>query len=256
MNIKPMLLRLESAMSRTDLVEKMVLLPEPKTPASQQLKKSAKSINFIVGYNSSPKSQTALDITLCMAHQTRLATSKKVTVQVVHVIEENPSEEGDKAGHSRRREDELIRQERGDLREVGTWRCATPLMLPLPELQLAIPRTTELDPSHFQAIFCQKHQFEQADKLLWQARCLAEEWRGLFKAHLRFGEVVAELRKVVEAEVATLLVLGCTSAKHPLVRELGSKFPCSVLGIPTPLTFHEDWHTAEASFKQLQGLSR
>lgn len=246
-----MLLRLENAMGRTDLVEKMVLIPEPKTPISQ-LKKSPKSVNFIVGYNSSPKSQTALDITLCIAHQTRLATSKKVTVQVVHVVEENPNEDCDRAYNSTGSRKELSRQAQGDFREIGTLKCATPLMLPLPELQSAIPRTTELDPSHFQAIFCQKNQFEQADKLLWQARCLAEEWRGLFKAHLRFGQVGAELRKVVEAEAATLLVLGCNSGKHPLVRELGSKFPCSVLGIPPALTVQEEWHTAEESFKKLQ----
>lgn len=235
MNIKPMLLRLESAMGRTDLVEKMVLLPGEKASVSQ-LSRSAKSVNFIVGYNSSPKSQTALDITLCIAHQTRLATSKEVTVQVVYIIDETQSADGNKTGGS-------THQAPCKFRETASLRGTIPVVMSDSEL------TTEQDSSHFPSHFSQKNQFEQADKLLWQARCLADEWRGLFKAHLRFGPVATELRKVVEAEAATLLVLGCSSAKHPLVQELGPHFPCSVLGIPT--VSYEEWYLEE-SFKTLQ----
>ncbi|HLO49062.1 MAG TPA: universal stress protein [Kamptonema sp.] len=205
MNLKSMLTRLEIAMNRYDLIEKMVLRPEPKLAASKKAK-SATSVNFIVGYNGSPKSQTALDITLWMAHQTRLATSKEVTVQVVYVVPEHQSNNCESS-----------------------------------------PRTTSIEPSYFQAIFCPHNQFEQADKLLWQARCLADEWRGLFKAHLRFGSVGEELRKVVESEAATLLFLGCNSVSHSLVGELGSNFPCSVLGIPSMLNSHEDFYADDAS---------
>lgn len=200
-----MLTRLEIAMDRYDLIEQMVLRPEPKLAASKKVK-SATSVNFIVGYSGSPKSQTALDITLWMAHQTRLATSKEVTVQVVYVVDDNQSNNFESAS-----------------------------------------RKTSRESSYLEAVLCQNNQFEQADKLLWQARCLADEWRGLFKAHLRFGSVGAELRKVVESEAATLLFLGCNSVSHPLVRELGSHFPCSVLGIPSMLNSHEDFYTENAS---------
>jgi len=204
-----MLTRLEIAMDRYDLIEQMVLRPEPKLAASKKAK-SATSVNFIVGYNGSPKSQTALDITLWMAHQTRLATSKEVTVQVVYVVDDN---------------------------QCNNFESAS--------------RTSFRDSPYLQAIFCHNNQFEQADKLLWQARSLADEWRGLFKAHLRFGSVGVELRKVVESEAATLLFLGCNSVSHSLVRELGSHFPCSVLGIPSMFNSHEDFYADEASKLQL-----
>ena len=85
-NIKPMLERLQSAMGRNDLIEQMVLLPGTAPSAKTA---SNKSVNLIVGYNRSPSSQTALDVTLWIAHQTRLATQKQVTVQVVYVVDES-----------------------------------------------------------------------------------------------------------------------------------------------------------------------
>lgn len=83
-----MLVRLQDAINRDDLIEQMLLHCNPITSFSEQAE-STKSINFIVGYNSSPNSHTALDISLLIAHQTRLATKLDVLVQVVYVLEEN-----------------------------------------------------------------------------------------------------------------------------------------------------------------------
>ena len=93
MNLKTILARFESALGYQNLAEEMVLLPEPKVPISKKSKstKPTKSINFIVGYNSSVQSQIALDITLWIAHQTRLVTTQEVTVQVVYVLDETPN---------------------------------------------------------------------------------------------------------------------------------------------------------------------
>lgn len=179
MNIKSMLVRLEGALDRNDLMEQMVLLPEPASAASKWAK-STTSVNLVVGYNASPSSQTALDLTMWIAHQTRLATQKQVTVQVVYVVDEYQN----------------------------TNCCAN----------------------------FTSHVYERADRILWQAGCLAEEWRSSFKAHLRVGDVATELRSVVESEAATVLFLGCNRITHPIIQKLGSNFPCSVLGIPQELS--------------------
>ena len=178
MNIKSMLVRLEGALDRNDLMEQMVLLPEPASAAAKWAK-STTSVNLVVGYNASPSSQTALDLTMWIAHQTRLVTQKQVTVHVVYVVDEYQNRSC----------------------------CAN----------------------------FTSHVYERADRILWQAGCLAEEWRSSFKAHLRVGDVATELRSVVESEAATLLFLGCTRVTHPIIQQLGSNFPCSVLGIPQEL---------------------
>ncbi|MBV8884541.1 MAG: universal stress protein [Chroococcidiopsidaceae cyanobacterium CP_BM_RX_35] len=85
MNIKLMLTRLQSALGSHDLVEQMVLLPMASPTAD--VAKSTKSLNLVVGYNKTPGSQTALDLTLWIAHQTRLATREQVTVHIVYVAE-------------------------------------------------------------------------------------------------------------------------------------------------------------------------
>jgi hypothetical protein len=246
-NLKTMLARFESALGYHNLAEEMVLLPEPKTPISSK-GKSAKSVNFIVGYNSSPNSQIALDITLWIAHQTRLVTTQEVTVQVVYVLDEtqdnycqdlyNFAEENLLAGE----------QKLSDSKTTSSaLNCAAPaIALPAAKFESISPW---IDPLYLQAIFCQSNQYEIADKLLWQARCLAEEWRGLFKAHLRIGQVATELRNVVELESANVLFLGCNSVNDPLVRALGKNFPCCVLGIPSTLTYHMDLQPEYSSSK-------
>ncbi|MBR8833873.1 MAG: universal stress protein [Stigonema ocellatum SAG 48.90 = DSM 106950] len=223
-----MLVRLQNAIGRDDLMEQMVLHSAPTTPLSEQAQ-SEKSLNLIVGYNSSPRSHTALDITLLIAHQTRLATKAQVTVQVVYVLEDNYVLENNQSSDY----EDILQIEEFATNTSGS---ETPLYFPansaargfgtpvLTQIKLqanpVAPKRTSVD------------QFTQAECILRQAICLAQEWKSSFKAHLRFGCVATELNKVVASESANLLILGCNSANHPLVGKLGSHFPCSVLGIP------------------------
>lgn len=240
MNLKTMLARFESALGYHDLAEEMVLLPEPKIPISPK-GKSAKSVNLIVGYNSSPNSQIALDITLWIAHQTRLVTTEEVTVQVVYVLDETQDNYCKNLCNFAEGNLSVGEQRMSDSKTSSALNCAAPaIALPAAQIESISPRATWIDPLYLQAIFCQNNQYEIADRLLWQARCLAEEWRGLFKAHLRIGPIATELRNVVELESANVLFLGCNSVNHPLVRELGKNFPCCVLGIPSTLSYHMD----------------
>jgi hypothetical protein len=251
-NLKTILARFESALGYQNLAEEMVLLPEPqvqryqKSPATKQ----AKTINFIVGYNSSPKSQTALDITLWIAHQTRLVTTQEVTVQVVYVIDEAPKSYGEDHCKFAVANALAAKPKVSELEETFALNCAAPaLALPPTEISSVSQRKNWSDPHYFREIFSQNNEYEVADKLLWQARCLAEEWRGLFKAHLRIGRVATELRNVVEVESANLLFLGCDSVNHSLVRELGNNFPCCVLGIPAALSYQMDVQPEESVSK-------
>ncbi|MEG5034361.1 universal stress protein [Microcoleus sp. AT3-D2] len=251
MNLKTMLARFESALGYHNLAEEMVLLPEPQVQGSKKSKvtKQAKSINFIVGYNSSPKSQTALDITLWMAHQTRLVTTKEVTVQVVYVIDEAPKSYGEDTCKVAVGNALAAQPKVSDLEEAFALNCAAPAIALPTEIPSISQEKSWIEQPDFRAIFGQNNEYEVADKLLWQARCLAEEWRGLFKAHLRIGRVATELRNVVELESANLLFLGCDSGNHRLVRELGNNFPCCVLGIPSALSYHLDVQPEESLSK-------
>lgn len=139
-----------------------------------------------------------------MAHQTRLATRKQVTVHVVYVLDQ-------------------------------------PLALPVasqptplcPDFQTSLGATATLTRPDTE--LAAGRRLDQADQILWQARCLAHEWRGALEAHLGFGDVSTELRRVVELEQADLLIVGCRLPKHSLVQRLTSQFPCPVLGIPVEL---------------------
>ncbi|MBW4573875.1 MAG: hypothetical protein KME08_01170 [Aphanothece sp. CMT-3BRIN-NPC111] len=231
MDIKPMLMRLQSALGRDDLIEQMILLSESKKPLSKS-SQDTKSVNLIVGYNSSTKSHTALDLTLCIAHQTRLATKAQVTVQVVYVIEDNQRDQCPDSFSSVAASSPLIEELPGELAKASASSVLTPSrsnaiaeggssLRDVGGTTIALrPQNTSLD------------AFAQADDIFWQARCLAEEWQNSFQAHIRFGCVATELKKVVELEAAALLFLGCNSVNHPIVQKLGSNFPCSVLGIP------------------------
>lgn len=208
MNIHSMLVRLQGTLGRTDLVQKMILLPSVGANRVEE-----PEINLVVGYSNSPSSQTALDLTLWIAHQTRLATGKQVTVQVVYVIDDGIMNRIPVFNGSTKRQSKA---------EIGgEWQTSRTAIAELETMSSAQFGMAEL--------------FEQADRILWNARCMAEEWRGSLKTHLRFGRVSKELEEVVEAEKASLLILGCDSGDHPLVRQLGNKFPCPVLGIPSVL---------------------
>lgn len=227
-----MLTRLEHALGCSDLTRQMVLKPNSVISSRSH----REDINLVVGYTDSPQSHTALDLTLWIAYQTRLATRKTVTVQVVYVVDSEQS------GYRQTRSMDAVWQaEMGD-RKVPLYQCGNTLE-PIswiteavaPELStktLALEVAERRDRSAERDTNWQIHQFEQADRILWQARNLANEWRGCLETHLRFGSVATELRDVARQEAATVLVVGCQSANHPIVEALGDDLPCPVLGIP------------------------
>jgi hypothetical protein len=71
-----------------------------------------------------------------------------------------------------------------------------------------------------------------ADRILWQARCLASEWRGSLNTHLRIGDIAIELSNIATEIDAEVMLIGCHDADYGLVQELAKQVPCSVLGLP------------------------
>ena len=214
MKIQPILARLQSTIGRDDLIEQMLLLPETQKSFSQRVSHS-KSANFIVGYNGSPESHTALDIACWIAHQTSLATNSQVTVQAGYVVEEN------------------FDHQSFDIFNVAENK--PPLECELSNISKSV--TLRLNQPKGTAILTQLEResrisIKEADRILWQAKTLAEEWQGSFKSHLRFGNLAKELKKVVQLETADILFLGCQSSNHPIIATLSKNFPCAVLGIP------------------------
>ncbi|MBD2447650.1 universal stress protein [Nostoc sp. FACHB-152] len=209
-----MLVRLQSAIGRNDLVEQMVLIPEPKTNSFTNIS-TAKSVNLIVAYNASPNSHTALDLAFWIAHQTRLATNQQVTVQAVYVVEDNQSNK--------------YLDNFNWATYLNPCECGISDVYQSATSVLTQPKLKEIKRNlQEQAVA----PLEKADKILWQARSLAEEWQGSFKSHLRFGNVAQELTKVVESEAADVLFMGCKSLNHPIIQTLGFNLPCAILGIP------------------------
>ncbi|MTJ48907.1 universal stress protein [Dolichospermum sp. UHCC 0259] len=209
-----MLARLQSAIGRDDLIEQMVLMPEAQKSFSERVSQ-AKSANFIVGYNGSPQSHTALDIACWIAHQTSLATNSQITVQAVYVVEEN------------------FNCQSIDIFNVADSKA----QLECQFSNISKPVLLRLNQTKGTAILPQLEResitsINEADRIIWQAKTLAQEWQGSFKSHLRFGNIAKELKKVVQLESADILFLGCQSSHHPMIETLGKNFPCTVLGIP------------------------
>lgn len=211
-----MLARLECAINRTDLFEQMMLLPKPVA----QTDTSDKSINLVVGYNASPESQTALDLTLLIAHQSRLAAQKPVTVQVVYVMAGNHHQTNVTSNQ------QLSRQL---LASSSLSKSATALLTKPKSQQLLESSSQTAEKRHTYNLF------KQGDRILSQACRLAEEWQGDFQTHLRFGDVATQLKAVVKLTSATALFLGCDQASQGIVQKYGDNFPCSILGIPHEL---------------------
>lgn len=239
MKIKSMLMRLQNALGQPALVEQM-LLASGKMALDAAETQSDETVNLVIGYNGSPNSQVALDLTLWIAHQTRLATQKQVMVHVVYVVERLTNA----------RSPQSPRKERS-ARRTATLERQTVLVgntLTLPRLAPAEPATPLNTHIHYHAnpaclTDCrispaeppEQNLLEQADCILWQARCLAEEWRGSLEAHLRFGATDAELNQVAKEVGADLVVLGCSTKTHPLVSKLKYNTHCPILGIPEQL---------------------
>jgi nucleotide-binding universal stress UspA family protein len=231
-----MLIRLQTVLERSDLAEQMVLLPQmPWHTLNPQ-----PETNLIVGYSNSPRSQTALDLTLWIAHQTRLATSKSVTVQVVYVADEpahHPLATPDLPAHTLAAHTLAAHTLAAHTLPAHTLATLTKPAAAKTAVASRSGRSSVAELECRSVMASRAEQFEQADRILWQARCLADEWRGSLKTHLRFGDVAQELRSVAAAESASLLVLGCESVDHPLIRRLGKRFPCPVLGLPADALF-------------------
>jgi nucleotide-binding universal stress UspA family protein len=231
MNIKATLARLSSSLPEGCSVRDLLLLcaPEHATEVCTEVKDV---INIVVGYNGSQKSQAALDLTLLMAYQTRLATRKRVVVQAVYVLEGMYP---------------LQKQ------SLPTSTISTAVSLSLRE-QRAMEQSAALastatvlerrSQSRRSTVNCvdvraaQIQHFEEADQVLWHARNFATEWRGSLNTHLRFGSPAIELSQVAEQEQAHLMIIGCRSAEHPLVEQLKAHYRCPIVGIPASAEWH------------------
>ncbi|MEP0924636.1 universal stress protein [Leptolyngbya sp. FACHB-711] len=253
MRIQPMLLRLQSALGQDNLSEQMLLYPgvaPTQNSFAEMSSSSAKgaidateatsesideTTNIVISYNGSPNSQTALDFAFWIAHQTKLATNKSVTVHVVYVLDSCNSLQLTCAAApdlNGLRSQSLQKAQVGGLPSIQK-QTATAVQSK-PQSQAAAvyqPRTIQT-----QSARSLTDSLETADRILWQARCLADEWRGSLEAHLRFGAVAIELRQVVEAVKADVLMVGCTTGEHSLIQQLLTPaFPCPILGIPHEL---------------------
>lgn len=203
MNLKLILTRLQNALGSRDVQNTILRMPTSSL-AQNHINKLSERLDLVVGYDGSPDSQAALDLALLIAHQTRLATQNQVTIHVVYVLDDVQIE--------------FLTKIYSSSKALRQWqKKSTSVATPIGTQALATQSKTIL--------------LAQADGILWQARCLAEAWKGTFVAHLRFGSLAAELEKIVETETADLLILGCRSQDSLVIRQLNENLSCAVLGI-------------------------
>jgi hypothetical protein len=211
-----MLVRLQNTIGRNDLLDQMILIPEPVADDHLSSNKEQQSVNLVVGYNGSANSQAALDMTLWIAHQTRLVTTLPVNVQIIYVIENH--QYSDEHFTSRVNYNPVNYQAVIGA-EIDHQEAVAVLDFP--------PNSSYVDSGNSTQI----SSYLQAEKVLSQAYCLVAEWQGHSQTHLKFGHVATELKQVLINQSASLLFLGCSSKKHWIVKSLGES-PCAVLGIP------------------------
>jgi nucleotide-binding universal stress UspA family protein len=247
MNIKATLARLGNSMADGRAARDLLLLPglnlnvtDPDESgridanAIESGTINSDTINIVVGYSGSQNSQVALDLTLLIAYQTRLATRKQVIVQTVYVLEgiyqtqkhvfSAPMSYGNTV--SSRRNGELG--------------AATATLSERRTDKSALAQARRHTVNCVDARAAQLQCFEDADQVLWQARTFATEWRGSLNTHLRFGSAAAELSNVAQQEQADLLIVGCRSAEHPLIEQLKLSTYCPVIGIPASSQLNPD----------------
>jgi len=212
MNIKATLARLGSSLDGDNASRSLLLLPGRDSTLSNSTDETSESINLVVGYSDSEKSQAALDLTLLIAYQTRLATRKQVIVQAVYVVDSiHPIQKKVRSQSTTQRD-----------RNQSISSTATLLQQRRQTVNCVDARAAQIQ------------SFDEADRVLWQARSFAMEWRGSLNTHLRFGNPALELSKVVQQEQASLMIVGCHSIEHPLVQQLEGYCDCPVIGIPQP----------------------
>jgi len=224
---KSTLVCLENTLGWKDLANRIVL--SEGTEELEPIDSSQRDRNFVIAYTGSSKSQTALDLTLWIAYQTRLVSQQKVFVHVVYAVDRRtnlstydlPATQLEYSiFHTK-----LLEKAGLPIISLGRRKTDAPNTF-LSSIEACLT-SCETAPSP-----ATQTLLDHADCVLWQARCLAEEWRGSLEAHLRFGNEMEELQRVVEEVNADLLVLGCDSSEHPIVKTLKKQVHCPILGIP------------------------
>jgi nucleotide-binding universal stress UspA family protein len=235
MNIKATLARLGSAMADCRAARDLLLLSGSNITVADQEPESSDltdsdTINIVVGYSGSQNSQVALDLTLLIAYQTRLATRKRVIVQTVYVLEGIYHTQKQAFSAAANASASSTASPR---RSSAEWGSATATLSERRTDKSGLALSRRHTVNCVDARAAQIQCFEEADQVLWQARTFATEWRGSLNTHLRFGSPAAELSNVAQQEQADLMIVGCRSAEHPLIEQLKSFMGCPVIGIPT-----------------------
>lgn len=236
MKLKSTLVRLQNALGWDDLADRMVLSYGTQEDEAQTYDMPDavldQAMNVVIGYNGSPNSQMALDLALWIAYQNRLASPRTVMVHVVYVVDRrSPNRALPHGGaippHSPFRL--MLSQAIGVPSPPPNRRHTDPPSSTSVNAKTCVAVCEAAPPPATQTLL------DQADCILWQARCLAEEWRGALEAHLRFGDEQEELLRVMSEVNADLLVLGCGTPDHHLARALRDRVDCPILGIPSHL---------------------